>query len=87
MLFKLVFVNKTILSCFFFFFLIIDLNFLISAAFTQVFNTIAEIVMAIGKRTKEAKAEIETHPVTAKDKISVQYNLKPYKLFLCFLSF
>ena len=29
----------------------------------------------------KAKAETETHPATAEVKISVQYNLKPYKLF------
>ena len=53
MLFNLVFANNTILSCFFFFFLIH-----------------AEFVISIGVQTKEAKAEIETHPVTAEAKIS-----------------
>ena len=43
MLFTLDFANNTILSCFFFFFLIIDLYFLIPAAIVQNFNPITEI--------------------------------------------
>ena len=53
MLFNLVFANNTILSCFFFFYLIH-----------------AEFVISIGVQTKEAKAEIETHPVIAEAKLS-----------------
>ena len=30
---------------------------------TQIFNAIGELVIAIGLPTKEAKAEMETHPV------------------------
>ena len=47
-----------------FFFLIIDLYFLITAIITQIFNSIAEIVFPIGIATKEAKTGMETHPVT-----------------------
>ena len=56
------------LSCFFC--LIIELYFLISAVITQIFSSTAELVMPIGIPTKEAKAEIETHQVTAEAKIS-----------------
>ena len=50
---------------FFLFFLIIDLYLLISAAITHSFNPIAELVIPIGIPSKEAKTEIEIHPVTA----------------------
>ena len=63
MLFDLDFVNNNTLSCFFYFFLIIDLYFLIPAVITQIFNKIAELVITIGIPTKEAKTEVETHPV------------------------
>ena len=56
MLFNLDFANNTILSCFFFFFLIIDLYFLIPAAIAQIFNPIAELVIPIGIPSKETKA-------------------------------
>ena len=69
MLFNLDFANNTILSCFFFFFLIIDLYFLIHGVIAQIFNPIAELVIPITIPTKEAKAEIEIHPVTADTKI------------------
>ena len=46
-----------------FFFLIIDLYFLIAAVVIQIFNPPAELVIAIGIPTKEAKAEMETHLV------------------------
>ena len=58
MLFKLDFVNNTILSCFFFFLLIIDLDFLIPAV---IFNRIAKIIIPRGIPNKEAKADIEVH--------------------------
>ena len=64
MLFNLDFANNTILSCFFFFFLIIDLYFLIPAVITQIFNPIAAVTIPIKIPTKEAKLEMETHPVT-----------------------
>ena len=70
MLFNLDFANNTILSCFLFFFLIIDLYFLIPVVIAQIFNFIAELVIPIGIPTKEAKAEMETHPVTVEIKIS-----------------
>ena len=63
MLFNLDFATSTILSCFFFFFLIIDLYFLIAALFAQIFNPIAELGILIGIPIKETKVEIETHPV------------------------
>ena len=39
-------------------------TFLISANVAQIFNPIAELAIPIGMWTKEAKAEIETHPLT-----------------------
>ena len=63
MLFNLDLTDNTILS-FFFFFLIIDLYFLIPAVITQNFNSIVELLIPTGIPNKEAKAEIETHPVT-----------------------
>ena len=56
MLFNLDFANNTILSCFFFFFLIIDLYFLTPAVIAQIFNPIAGLVIPIEIPTKEAKA-------------------------------
>ena len=58
-LFNLNFANNTVLSCLFFFFLIIDLYFVIAAVIAQIFNPIAEIVIPTGIPTKEAKAEME----------------------------
>ena len=58
MLFNLVFVHKTISSCLFFFFLIIDLNFLIAAVMAQIFNSTAELVILAEIPTKEAKVGI-----------------------------
>ena len=69
MLFNLVFANNTILSCFFFFFLIIDLYFSIPAAIAQIFSPIAEPVILIGIPSQEVKAEIEIHPVIVEAKI------------------
>ena len=62
-LFSFDFDNNTILSCFFFFFLIIDLYFLIPAVIAQIFNTIAEFVIPIRTQIKEAKAKIEVYTV------------------------
>ena len=56
MLFNLDFDNNTSLSCFFFFFLIIDLYFLTPAVIAQIFNPIAGLVIPIEIPTKEAKA-------------------------------
>ena len=49
----------TILSCFFFFFLIIDLYFLIPVVIAQIFNPITELVIPIGIPTKEKKSRNE----------------------------
>ena len=87
MLFNLDFTNSTILSCFFFFSLIIDLYFLIPAAIAQIFNAIEELVIPIGIPSKEGKAETEIHPVTAEvKKESAQLNLELYKPFCGFYS-
>ena len=69
MLFNLDFASNPILS-YFFFFIITDLHF-----------SVAELVIPIGIPTKDAKAEIETHPVNVEITISGQYNSKLYKLF------
>ena len=61
MLFNFDFASSTILSCFFLFFLIIDLYFLIAAMMTQILIPVAELVILIGIPTKEVKAEMETH--------------------------
>ena len=53
MLFNLDFASNTILSCFYLFFLIIDLYFLIPAAIAQIFNPIVGIVIPIGIPSKE----------------------------------
>ena len=58
MLFNFAFANSTSLSCFFVFFLIIDLSFLITAAIAQIFNPIVELVIYIRIPRKETKAEI-----------------------------
>ena len=55
---------------FFFLFLMIDLYSLIPAVVTQIFNTMAELVIPIGIPTTEVKAEIETDPGTVEIKIS-----------------
>ena len=52
-----------------FFFLIIDLYISIAAVITQIFNPIAELVIPKRIPTKEAKSEMEIHPVTAEAKI------------------
>ena len=69
MLFNFAFASNTILSCFFFFFLIIDLYFITAAVISQIFSPIAELLIPIGIPTKEAKAEMGTHPVTVEPKI------------------
>ena len=63
MLFNLYFADNAILWCFFLYFLIIDLYFLIAAVITQIVNPIVELAIPIVIPTYEAKAEIETHPV------------------------
>ena len=48
-------------------FLLLSLNYwlihLIPVVITQILKSNAELVIAIGIQTKEAKAEIETHPI------------------------
>ena len=61
--------KNTVLSCFFLYFLIIDLCSLIPAVFVQVFNHAAELEISIGMPYKEAKTEMEIHPVTSESKI------------------
>ena len=54
---------------FLFLFLILDLYVLIPAIIAQVFNGTAELATPIETLNKEAKAEIETHPVVAEAEI------------------
>ena len=62
MLFNSDFASNTVLSCIIFFFLIIDLYFLIPAAIAQIFNPIAEPVIPTRIPWKEVKSEIAIHP-------------------------
>ena len=68
MQFNLDLAYNTILSCFIFFFLIIDLHFLIPAAMSQIFNSIAELVVPLGMSIKEVKEEIEIYLVIVEAK-------------------
>ena len=68
MLFNLYFVSNIILLCFFSFFIIIELYFLIAGVIKQNFTPTAELVIPIGIPIKEAKAEMETHPVIVQPK-------------------
>ena len=86
MLFNIDFAKNIISSCFVFFFLIIDLYFLTLAVTAQIFNPIADLIIPIEIPSKEAKAKIEIHPLTAEAKTSVQYNLELYKPFCTFCS-
>ena len=67
MLFNLDLANNTVLSCFFF--LIIDSYFVIAAVIVHIFNPISELVIHIEIPNKEAKEEMETHPVILEVKI------------------
>ena len=69
------FAINTILSCFFFFFLIIDLYLLIPAAIGKIFNLILDLVTPIGIRSKEPKAKTEIHPINADAKIIKVFNI------------
>ena len=68
MLFNLDFASNTILSCYFFFFLIIDLYFFIPPVIAQIFNPIEDLVIPIGIPIKEVKTETEIHPVIVEAK-------------------
>ena len=86
-LFNLAFACNTVLSCFFFFFLIIDLHFLIPAVIAKIFIATAELAIPTGTLTKEANSEIETQPLTAKtNQENVPSNSKTYTLFYAFCS-
>ena len=76
---NLAFPSHTILSCFFLFFLIIDLYFLIPAVIAHIFNLTAELAMPTGTPTIEANAEIGTQPLTAemKTRKCSENNLNP----------
>ena len=52
------------------FLLIIDFYFLIPAVIAQNFIVISELAIPTGIPIKEAKTEIETHPVMVEAKIS-----------------
>ena len=60
--------KTTILSCFFFFFLIINLYVLVSAVNVQIFISTEKLVIATGTPTNEANPETETQPLTAEQK-------------------
>ena len=62
MLFNLYFAKNTILTHFFFYFLIVVLYVSIPAVIAQIFNPIAELAILIGISRKETKPEIEIHP-------------------------
>ena len=64
------FLSAQILSFYFLYFYTLQTYFLISEVIPQIFNPTLQIVIPIGIPTKEAKAEIETHPVTVEIKIS-----------------
>ena len=51
------------------FFLTIDLCFLIPAVIAHIFNPIAELVIPVGIKRKEAKAEIKIRPLIVEAKI------------------
>ena len=55
MVFHVVFVKKTILSCLFFFLLVINLNSLVPTFITQIFDPTAEFAMPIEYYPKKQK--------------------------------
>ena len=63
------FAGNATLSCFFFF-LITDLYFFISAVTTQAFIVAVELAIPTRIPTEEVKAEMKIHLVTAEAKIS-----------------
>ena len=64
MLCNLAFANNTILPCFFSFCLTNDLHFLISEIIAQILSSTAELPMSIEYQLNEAKAKMETHPLS-----------------------
>ena len=79
-LFDLDFANNIILSCFFFFCLIINFYFLTRAVIAQIFNSIPEFVIPVGTSIKEAKSEMVTHPVILEITVS-KWSAKLCKFF------
>ena len=69
MLFHLDFTNNTVFTCSFFFFLNINLQFLIPVVIAQIFNPIAELLIPIGIRIRGEKSEIEMHQTIVEAKI------------------
>ena len=59
MIFKLDVANNTVLSCFVFFCLIIDFNFLIPVVIAQILNLTAELPIFIAIPKKEVKVEFK----------------------------
>ena len=55
--------------CAYFFFLSIDLYLIILAIIAQIFALIVKLIILLEISTKEAKAEMEIHTVTAKFKV------------------
>ena len=53
-----------------FFFVLIDWYLLIPAVTADVFNPTAKLVISMGIPAKEAKTEMETHPVIGETTIS-----------------
>ena len=87
-LFNLVFANKyCFIILFSFFFLITDLKFLIPAVIGQILIPTAEFSIHTGIATKEAKAEMEAHPVIVGAKISRCSIEVQVQVFLCFFSY
>ena len=64
------FPKSTILSCFFLFFFIIDLYFLVPAMNAQILIPIAELVVPTGTQTNEANADTEAQGVIFEARIS-----------------
>ena len=88
MLFNLNFANNTILLCFLFIYLIINLYVFIPVVIAQIFSPITELVIPIRIPIKEAKVKIEINPVIvdAKTKKNVQWNSELRKHFSAFYS-
>ena len=70
MVFNLFFANNIFLY-FFSFFLIVNSYFLIPVVIAPIFYPTVELVITVGIPTKEAKTEIEIHPVTAEVNINL----------------
>ena len=69
----------------FFFFLINGPYVLIPALIAQTFNPVDKLVISLRMPSKEAKGEIETHPILAEAKLRNCLVFKIAETFLCFL--